>query len=114
MNIDQLEEHQRKAQEILDALFEAIENLPDNPRINRLENGAFTVNLSDTGNNLSPAHHDFKLSYQRVADALRRMDPRNVVEGLVNIIETGRVGRPGDWLNLHEDVIKHLRSLLDT
>jgi hypothetical protein len=97
----------------LQRLLAWVESLPDNPRIQRSDGRAFVLRKKDLGDNWSPEHHDFRKSYRLICDHLRRAeDPARAFE---EVVASGKFripsGRGDTWtLNLHPDVIGHLKT----
>jgi hypothetical protein len=124
-----------RAMQCLMRLESIIKNMPDNNRIKRLPNAcAFTMNFSDlmSSGNWTPEHHDFKVQYEAVVDALKSVDIREVPDKFKSILNDGFVmrrvsgnpistmgwalpqrGSGGRYkIQLHPDVINNLRSIL--
>lgn len=98
------------------SLSEAIQNLPDNPRITRL-NGtagprAFTMSSRDLNNVWSPFYHDFKAQYKKLVEIVDKASLETVGTVLTRIIEKGNHPESGGTVKFHPDVIENLRGLL--
>jgi len=101
---------------LVGSLEEKIASLPDNPRITRLGSSprCFTMSSRDLGNNWSVEHHDFKLQYGHIIEAIQK-NKDNALNVVCNAIATGKirigVGETKHTLALHDDVVKHLVGL---
>ncbi len=73
---------------------ENIKNLPDNPKIKRLNSNCFTINKNDLDDNLSPYYYDFKYQYKMIVDNLN-VPNEKFIEKLDKIILEKRVKYPG-------------------
>ena len=123
MNVDlikkETERHTETMKELLGQLKTHILALPDNPRINRITSQCFTINSKDLGSNWSPEHHNFKKQYELIVKELQASKPANVFNKLHKIISEGKIVtstttgylRTNHTLNLHPDVVSHLRKL---
>ena len=98
---------------LVDAIKAEISGLPDNPRIRRAAGNpkCFVTTFADLGGNWSVEHHDFKLQYDHIATMVGKSE--NPSACLVRAIAEGRIkiGSPGYWVTLHEDVKAHLMRL---
>jgi hypothetical protein len=112
--LEQIDTATQQATELVEALNARIESLPDNPRIKRLGANCFTISNKDLGNNWTPAHHDFKQQYRLIVKALQQARTIDAIAVLQQIVAQGRVrdGNSKNHINLHPDVIVHLRTLL--
>lgn len=92
----------------------AIEELPDNPRITRLDgrSNIFTIHSKDMGLVFSPVYHDFRSQYRKLAEIVRNTRLENIGRVLGRIVDTGRYFENGGTLTFHPEVIEHLRVLL--
>ena len=101
---------------VVDLIEAKIMELPDNPRIKRINAQCFTISSKDLQDNWTPAFHNFKEQYRLVVEALRRANVGRALIVLKEIIgahevrcTTGPHGRQ----KLHPDVLKYLQTLLD-
>ena len=123
MNVDSIrketERHAEAMKELLGQLKTHILALPDNPRINRIAPRCFTISSKDIGSNWSVEHHDFKRQYELIVKELEACETANVFNKLQKIISESKIVtsttsgylRTNHTLNLHPDVVSHLRKL---
>ncbi len=95
---------------VLSRIADAVKALPDNPKINRIDDNCFTVSASDLGSNWTPGYHDFKSQYEAVAAEIKSGNVTTAAGRLKKIVSSGRV-RPGGRF-LHPTVVAHLKTLL--
>lgn len=113
---NKLIEAHKAIETICSQLATLINALPDNPKINRISDNAYTISSSDLGTkNWSPSYNDFKSQYERIAEDVKRSsDPFNQ---LATIITVGKVKdhrtTPKKFVTLHPDVIEHLKGIID-
>ena len=98
-------------QELIDVIGEQ----PDNPRIKRLEGGAFTMNVSDCftkkGSNLSPYYHDFDYQYSELIKIVTKTDSERLIPVFEEIINTGfHNAKSKDRIQFHPDVIEKIKA----
>jgi hypothetical protein len=109
-----LQDYERKKKELLDAITQTIESLPDNPHTKQLGAGCFTMSSSQLLNaSWSVEYYDFKYQYRQISEALRIAVNPEVK--LKTIITEGKMlvyshGKPRT-LNLHPEVISNLINL---
>lgn len=108
----ELAELTKKAGVIKMLLQRKIKSLPDNPNIERLGGGAFSMNISEVFKNkqtsLSPEFYDFKSQYNKISNELDKTDSLKVFEKFEKIINEGKVGST----ILHPEVEQHLKQIL--
>ncbi len=77
---------------IISQLQDKIKSLPQNHRINEINDKCFTMKYSDLGSNknISPQYHDFKNQYVYLCDVIGRCDLSNLISTLTKIIRTGK------------------------
>lgn len=119
-------ELQQKLKAISEKIQSKILELPDNPNIERLGGGAFTMNISQVfaskTHNLSPEYYDFKYQYKKIAEVIERIEPSAVFEKLERICENGKLeyvgngmhGSTRNHLTFHPDVISYIKELIST
>jgi len=98
--------------ELMSQLKSYIISLPDNPRIKRLGNNpnCFTISSKNIGNNWSAGYQDFKKQYEIIVAELEITEPANIFKKLCKIIEEKKIKHKYQLINLHPDVINHLRK----
>lgn len=109
-----LKRYQKAADKLKLDLIEKIRTLPDNPRIKRIGNEAFTIQFKDIagGQPLSPFYHDFKAQYNQIIKWIETETPDEMMVKIGLIIEKGFVARGGSAaLYFHPDVRKFLKEL---
>ena len=113
------ERHAKAMNELVGQLKTYILSLPDNPKIKKLSNNCFSISSKDLGNNWSAGYHDFKRQYNLIVAKLEAGEPVNVFKKLHKIIEESKIiyhsseSCPKHIVNLHPDVVSHLRKLAD-
>lgn len=114
MNIlKQFENIEKEAERIYLKLEQVILNLPDNSKIERLDNICYTMNLSDLNKfNLSAEYYDFKFTYKKLVEWINNKDVKNVRVSLIEAIEKKKFRASGVWYFLHPEVIENLKSIL--
>lgn len=115
MKIDQqIETATTQLSALIDALNGMIAELPDNPRIHRMNDKCFVVSKSNLGDNWTPEHHDFKWQYRAVIASIQRAKAVDAITTLRNIIAAGKVRYPDcqQYVTLHADVVANLKTLL--
>lgn len=109
-------------------LKDDINNLPDNPNIERIkgQTGAFVMSLSqitsDKGMNMSPRYYDFKFQGEFLCQIIDHSDPFTLEEKLNKIVETGktkhwfdgndRFGTSTESFKFHPSVLKALDAII--
>ena len=112
------EEAEVKISKIRSELQAIINELPDNPRINRMSSRSFTISSSALrdGNQflrLDPFFHDFKAQYQKVCDIIETCHPENITSVLQEIVKDQSYRTRGVTYHFHIDVIDNLKKRLD-
>lgn len=90
--------------QLQEELSNHIRNLPDNPKIKRMNTptSVFILNYQNLENNLSPEYYDFKIQYQQISEMIKHIPPHKVERFIGEITMSNRY---------HDDVKKHLISL---
>lgn len=125
----QISEMKVTAMRIKTSLVEAINNLPDNPNIKRIEGNTncFIVTMGEIikseNLNLDPGYYDFTYQYRHLIEKIDRVDILDLDTTMKNIIETGKFSLAAgknihgqntvNTIKLHPEVIKKLKSLLE-
>lgn len=99
--------------QLVEELATRIEELPQNPRITKLSEAAFTLRFTDLGRNWTPEHHDFSRQYSLIAAIIRKSGVSCVAK-LQSIIAAGKVpyGTGRHHITLHPGVVEHLSTLI--
>lgn len=121
--LNKIEEQRKKIEEqrkkILDSLYNEIENLPQNAKINIINKNCFTIKVSDIiGKPLNPAYYNYKKSYKIVIDNIKNSD--NPIDKLKEIISKKAVivinynnGYKNSYtMPLDNTVINYLKKLI--
>ncbi len=89
-----------------------IAEMPDNPRIKRIDGGnCFIMSSANIGKNMSAEHHDFKYQYREIIKYLQKPTPLHPIEKLKRILEKGRIpDHENRFFDLHEDVLNHIKE----
>jgi hypothetical protein len=100
--------------EIQRAIKNKIRNLPDNPRIKRINKQCFVMSSANLGNNWSAEHHDFKATYRIINREIAKKSPQIMLTFLTELIETGKIYLSAQKYTLrpHKDVISYLKEII--
>lgn len=96
-------------------LITQIQELPDNPKINRVAESprCFIIMSSDMDNNWSPEYHDFKTQYEKIVEKIETSTIENVEKLMKLIIEDGKIKESnGQYFVFHPDVRKFVSDLI--
>ncbi len=103
-------------------LRERILSLPDNPEINRLEGGAFTITASQLFGKKNPTgimsseFFDFKVQHANLCEIIDHTNIDDLFDKLTTIVKEGQVkvvyGRSSYTFKFHPDVLKALEIIL--
>lgn len=113
--LQQIETAADQIKRLVEDLNAQIQALPDNPRIKRLGHNCFIMSSKDLRDNWTPAHHDFKQQYKLIIEAIQRSRSIDAVATLQKIVNQEKVQDGHSvktYVNLHPDVIAHLKTLL--
>lgn len=111
--LESIADLQTQIDSIKDSIRTKLRELPDNPRIKRLDERCFIINRSDLGNNWTPQHHDFKAQYERIITEIDKLPIANVPGLFKRIIEDGKIReKSGYYFTFHDDVRGFLKSLV--
>lgn len=85
-------------------LANQIKNLPDNPKIKRMNTptGVFIISYQNLENNLSPEYYDFKIQYQQISEMIQHIPPHKVERFIGELTMS---------THYHDNVKKHLITL---
>lgn len=117
--INELNKIEEQRKKILDSLYNEIENLPQNDKINIINKNCFTIKISDIiGKPLNHAYYDYKKSYKIVIDNIKNSD--NPIDKLKEIISKKAVivtnynnGYKNSYtMPLDNTVINYLKKLI--
>ncbi len=99
---------------LIEQLSAMIAALPDNPRINRINDKCFIVSFKDLGRNWTPEYHDFRCQYRAIIRAMQRSKSIDALRTLRRIIGAQQVSNESGkgYTKLHPDVIVNLQKLL--
>ncbi len=95
-----------------------INSLPDNPNIQRLGGGCFTMNFSEIAkapvHRMSPEFYDFKEQHKTLCDIIDNTEVTTLPEKLKSIIDTGkyRLKTRTTEYHFHPSVLKALSETL--
>jgi hypothetical protein len=94
-----------------------IEELPDNPNINRLNKNCYTISMSQIRNhgNMSPEFYDFKYQYNLLIEKLDKTPVTEFIELMDKVIESKKLtlyqdGRLGTY-KLHPEVVENIKKV---
>ena len=112
--LDRLQNAVEQTERIRIRIAIGIRFLPDNPRINRLNDRCFILQFKDLGCNWTPEYHDFKRQYNLLSQAIGAKSPAALTEFLKTVVQKGAFKvNSYHTVKLHPDVIGHLRSFLE-
>lgn len=100
--------------ELKEELKKKVKGLPDNPKINRISDRCFTVNVKDLSSDLilAPEYYDFKKQYIEIIDVIERANIHNIDSIFRRIISTGFLEQShSNRCRLNPVVIKYLKEL---
>jgi hypothetical protein len=116
---NQIKEFNSAMQTMLDArrkFCELIENLPANPNTYKTGSNSFTMNISEVFKSkkmsLSPLYYDFTYQYRQISIYLMYIQPEYLIEKLQEAVTNKYVTISGSKVQLHDNVIANLKSLL--
>jgi hypothetical protein len=110
----ELDRHSAEMTRLVEELKIRLLMLPDNHRIKRMApRNCFAMRSSNLNENWSPEHHDFRKQYELLIELVEATSPDRAVHVIREAVDTGRI-RPNRMftLNLHPDVVLHLKTLL--
>ena len=106
----------KEVQRIREEIHTAIMNLPDNPKIKRINKNCFTVSSKDIFNSpknrLDVFYYDFPKQYEKIAELIDSCHSENIISVLEGIISNGYCKHFGSLYNFNPEVIKHLKTIL--
>ncbi len=109
----------KQIQHLKKKLYDSINELPDNPKINRLNGNCFTIMSSDLSVDkvLSPEYYDFKLQYREIIKCIDKSRIETLDKVLNEIVKTGiikqsKIDGGYNLFKLNPTVIKYLKQLL--
>lgn len=106
----------KEVQRIREEIHTAIMNLPDNPKINRINKSCFTVSSKDVfgspKSRLDVFYHDFPKQYEKIAELIDSCHSENIIDILEGIISNGYCKHFGQLYNFHPSVITNLKTIL--
>jgi hypothetical protein len=112
---NEVDRHQKAMDRLVGEFSRRIEELPDNPLILRQSPNGLVAKFSDMSVNWAPSYHDFKLQYRFLSEMVQR-NPEKAVNVVVEAVEKGSIrvgcGEGRYTINLHPQVLNHLRGLL--
>lgn len=111
LNLNDIEQ---KKQQYVAKLAELIKNLPDNPNINRVGKGCYTMSIKDIFShkgNLSASYYDFAFQYKFISETIvLAKDPVCFLQKVV--LEKQVIKGNHKPLMLHPDVVEQLKKLI--
>jgi hypothetical protein len=96
-------------------IADCILGLPDNPNINRIGNGCFTIKFSELAKNdmvLSAEYYDYKVQYKAIHRVLIDVPLEHTIDKLFDIITKGSVIIGKHNIKLNPEVIENLKSII--
>lgn len=86
--------------------------LPDNPRIERVSDIAFTVKASEMNEHLAAEYHNFKHVYELLAQVIDNVSTDRLYTFMRETIKDGYFMRRGNKVFLHPDIVSHLKVIM--
>ncbi len=109
----------KQIQDLKKKLYDSINELPDNPKINRLSGNCFTIMSSDLSVDrvLSPEYYDFKHQYREIIKCIDNSRIETLDKVLNEIVKTGiikqsKIDGGYNLFKLNPTVIEYLKQLL--
>lgn len=99
-----------------EGLAASIRDLPDNPKITRLSDRCFTMNMSDLSSDLclTPEYYDFIRQYELIIQIIDERSVDRAYELMTEIIHKGSIHYPSDtYHRFHPDVVAGLRKIME-
>ena len=109
---DKLIEAESKVKDIVAQIAKLIESCPDNPNIERIENGnSFLIRVKDLSKNfnLSPDYYDFKYQYKLISEYLQKNSNSIAINKILN---DKKILVNGSYITLHPDVCENVKKIL--
>ena len=99
---------------IIEKLKKRINELPDNPKINRLDKNCFTIKVSDLQNKWSAEYYDYKHQYKTLCNILEKCKVNTVIRTIEKIIETGQISNINGYQTYYfnPEVIEFLKEVI--
>ncbi len=101
------------------ALKDKVMNLPDNPKINRINKRCFIISSKDLGPEviLCPVYHDHKRQYELICDFIEKaitINPYRAVKAITDMLKKQRLKiSEGYTQRLHPDVCAQVLKILN-
>jgi hypothetical protein len=96
------------------AIADMILNLPDNPRITRINERCFSLTSRELNGNWTPFYHDFKEQGEFIAGAIQKMEDKLVIPFLRRIVYNQSAYYKSKWYKFHPVFCNHLKTLIET
>lgn len=109
------EEILHQLEELQNKLSDSILNLPDNPRLSRINNNCFILRTTQRENGiLLPDFYDYKRVYSFLSIEVKNriQNPKRCLSFLRTCIEEKRFSSDGISYKLHNDIVSNLKSAL--
>jgi len=98
------------------ALIGTIHNMPDNPKINRLNDRCFTISSADLSSDLclTPEYYDFVRQYKLIIQIIDERSTDRAHKLLTEIIQKGSIHYPSNtYHRFHPDVVAGLKKIME-
>lgn len=117
---DELRIIHKRVEKLKNKLQKAILGLPDNPNIQRLGGGAYSMNMSEIFKSkdmiMNASYYDFKTQHKKLCEIIEHTESTNVFNKLDEICKTGNIkivsGRTSHLYKFHPDVLQKLEQVL--
>ena len=99
------------------ALIDIVLTMPDNPKINRINDQCYTISSANLSSDLclSPEYYNFKLQYRLIVEIIENNTIKKIQKLLNDIIHKGSIHYPTSartYHRFHPDVVEHLKTLM--
>ena len=99
---------------IKQALIDTISAIPDNPKIDRINDQCFTISVKDLSPDLclTPAYYDFKRQYRLIVEIIEDNGVSRAQSWMDEIITKGSIRYHTERTRFHPDVVEHLKAIM--
>lgn len=89
---EELDRHTKSAEDLVSKLVEKIESLPDNPEIQRVEDGkGFVISSNQLRDNWLPEYYDFRAQYSVIISKIKGKTLQQVNNFVESLLKTGKI-----------------------
>lgn len=103
-----------KINSIKEYIKEQISSLPNNSKMTKVGDNAFTIKSSDLVNTiLTSTFYDYKYQYKKINEFIDTVPPFTIINRLKDVVRDKVVLVKKERIKLHPEVIENLKELLD-